>query len=90
MDATSASFSNTWFLSGLLIGAELESIARGADNRPVILAAAGGLSDLYKLALEIVVPPSTEWMQVSTERVDGAVIAAHARFLESKVAEEMK
>ena len=76
--------SNAWFLSGLLIGAELESIGRSADNRPVILAAAGGLSELYKMALEIVVPPSTEWMQVSPEQVERAVIAAHGLFLANR------
>ena len=77
---------NTWFLSGLLIGAELESVRRNAERRPVILGASGGLSNLYKLALEVVAPPTIQWIQLSPEIVEGAVIAAHAIFLESQSA----
>ena len=39
---------NTWFFSGLLIGAELESIGRAAGNRPVILGATHGLAELLE------------------------------------------
>jgi len=44
----------SWFFSGLLIGAELGSIGRSAENRPVILGVKRGFAELCGLALEIV------------------------------------
>ena len=46
---------NTWFFSGLLIGAELDHIGR---NGRVVLAATGRLSELYALALETIEVPA--------------------------------
>ena len=74
---------STWFMSGLLIGAELEGVGRNAGNWPVMLGATRGLSDLYKLALEIVAGPSTEWIQLPPDRAEQAVIAAHSIFLKN-------
>ena len=74
---------NTWFFSGLLIGAELDDISRNAENRPVILAATRGLSELYGLALEIVAGRATQWIQLPPEQVECAPIAAHALFLQN-------
>jgi 2-dehydro-3-deoxygalactonokinase len=75
---------NTWFFSGLLIGAELERIGRNAENRPVILAAARGLSEFYGLAMEMVAGPTLQWIQLPPEQVERATIAAHALFLQNK------
>ena len=75
---------NTWFFSGLLIGAELESIGRDAENRPVILGATRGLSELYGLALEMVAGRAAiQWIQLPPEQVEHATIAAHALFLQN-------
>jgi 2-dehydro-3-deoxygalactonokinase len=79
---------NTWFFSGLLIGAELEGIARTAKDRPVILAATSGLSELYGLALDVAAGGSNRWIRLPAERVGHAVIDAHALFLEKRAAED--
>jgi 2-dehydro-3-deoxygalactonokinase len=78
---------NTWFFSGLLIGAELENIGRNAENRPVILAATRGLSELYGLALGMVAGQVIDWIQLAPEQVERATIAAHAVFLENLTSE---
>jgi 2-dehydro-3-deoxygalactonokinase len=81
---------NTWFFSGLLIGAEFESIGRNAENRPVILAATRGLAELYGLALEMVAGRAIQWIRLSPEQVDQATIAAHALFLQNRTMDETK
>ena len=76
---------NTWFFSGLLIGAELESIGRDAGNRPVILGATRGFAELYGLALEMVAGcAAVQWIQLPPEQVEHAAIDAHALFLENR------
>ncbi|MCC6231420.1 MAG: 2-dehydro-3-deoxygalactonokinase [Verrucomicrobiales bacterium] len=42
---------NGWFLSGLLIGAEISGLAHGEHEGPVVLAGAAGLQSAYALAL---------------------------------------
>ena len=74
---------NTWFFSGLLIGAELEAIGRDAENRPVILAATRGLAELYGLALDMVAGRTVQWIRLPPEQVEHATIAAHALFLQN-------
>ena len=81
---------NTWFFSGLLIGAELESIGRAAGNRPVILGATHGLAELYGLALDTVVGRAIQRMQLPPEQVEHAAIAAHALFLQNRTVGEIK
>lgn len=44
--------SNTSFLSGLLIGAELDFVRQVEDSLPVVVAAGGGLRESYRLAAE--------------------------------------
>ena len=73
---------NTWFFSGLLIGAELESIRRDAENRPVILGATRGLAELYGLALDMIAGRTNQWIRLPPEQVEQATIAAHALFLQ--------
>src|SRR5262245_5257113 len=75
---------NTWFFSGLLIGAELENLSKNAESRPVILAAARGLSELYGLALRTVAGRAIHWIQLPPAQVVRATIAAHALFLQNK------
>ena len=43
---------NRWYLSGLLIGAELSGLARRGGETPILLAASEPLSSVYQLALE--------------------------------------
>ena len=72
---------NTWFFSGLLIGAELSGLAGQAGNGPVLLAAAPALAGPYARALEIIAGESVPWRQVPVEQVERATIAAHALLL---------
>lgn len=74
---------NTWFLSGLLIGAELASIDWHGEIGMVVLAAARALSRLYALALEIIAEGSAEWMQLPSDEVERATVTAHALFLQN-------
>lgn len=75
---------NTWFLSGLLIGAELAGLASNAVNGPVLLAAAPGLAGPYALALEIIAGESVPWRQLPVEQVERATNAAHALLLRNR------
>lgn len=71
---------NSWYLSGLLIGAELGSL-RGGDG-PVIVCAGGGFREIYGLAVEEV-SLDREHVLVDTEVVEQAVVRGHARLLEA-------
>jgi 2-dehydro-3-deoxygalactonokinase len=75
---------NTWFFSGLLIGAELADVGKNGRNRPVMLAATCGLSEYYGLALKMVTGAATERIELPPERVERAVISAHALFLRDR------
>jgi len=75
---------NTRFFSGVLIGAELESIGRGSETRPVILAATRGVAELYGLALKIITDPARKSVQLAPEQVERAAITAHALFLQNR------
>ena len=75
---------NTWFFSGILIGAELADINRNAGNRPVIVAATRGLSELYALAMGSIAGSTTEWIQLPPEQVGRAVTDGHALILKSQ------
>jgi 2-dehydro-3-deoxygalactonokinase len=81
--------SNTWFFSGLLIGAELASVCANADRRPVILAAASGLSELYSLAMAAIVGETIEWIQLRPEQVERATIIGHSLFLRNRCHREV-
>jgi 2-dehydro-3-deoxygalactonokinase len=76
---------NTWFFSGLLIGAELTEVANNAGAVTIILAAGSGLSDLYALALQVL-QGSTQWLQIPPKQVERAVVRAHALFLKRRLA----
>ena len=78
------SANNTWFMSGLLIGAEIERTGHRTGHS-VILAATGGLSDLYSLALDTVAGSTIEWIRLPPEQVEQATVEAHAMFLRSRV-----
>lgn len=73
---------NTWFFSGLLIGAELSGLANHTQPGPVLLAAASELAGPYALALEIIAGDTMPWTQVPVGSVDRATIAAHALWLQ--------
>jgi 2-dehydro-3-deoxygalactonokinase len=68
---------NTWFLSGLLIGAEVADISCVVKDRPVVLAAARELSEPYAVALKTL-HPAARWVQLAPEAVENAIISAHA------------
>jgi 2-dehydro-3-deoxygalactonokinase len=75
---------NTWFFSGLLIGAELSEISSHAEKRPIILAATHGLSALYALALEMIAGQSIQWIKLPPEQMETSTVSAHALFLKAK------
>jgi len=66
---------NTSYLSGLLIGAELRELSACA---PIILAGAGVFARLYLTALDRMNMPC---VQLSSDEVDHATVAAHALIL---------
>ncbi|MEM9326583.1 MAG: 2-dehydro-3-deoxygalactonokinase [Bacteroidota bacterium] len=69
---------NYFYLSGLLIGDELRSIAR--DPRPVFLAASKPLDQLYLTALAEVIDDN-QIHCIHPEAVEQALILAHAKIL---------
>jgi 2-dehydro-3-deoxygalactonokinase len=81
--------SNTWFFSGLLIGAELASVCANAGSRPVILAATRALSELYGLALAAIAGKTVEWIQLAPEQVERATIIGHSLFLRNRCNREV-
>ncbi len=76
--------SNTWFFSGLLIGAELASVCKNEGDRPVILAAARGLAELYGLALAAIAGKTIAWSQLPAGQVERATIIGHSLFLQNR------
>jgi 2-dehydro-3-deoxygalactonokinase len=74
---------NTWFFSGLLLGAELAALPGDAERPPILLAAGQGLAGLYSLALNTVLGPA-KWIQVPAAQVEYATIAAHALLLRNR------
>jgi 2-keto-3-deoxy-galactonokinase len=79
---------NTWFFSGLLIGAEVASLGDHAEKRPVVIAAARHLSELYALALEAMADPAVKWTCLPPEKVEQATTTAHAVFLRNRSARD--
>jgi len=76
---------NTWFFSGLLIGAEIFSLRDSARNFPVILGATRGVSDLYSVALEVIADARIKWIRFPPEQAERATVAAHALCLRNRV-----
>ncbi len=72
---------NSWFFSGLLIGAELTGLSTGAGQPRIILAATSGLAEPYALALDIIVGNASRWIQLPADQVEQTVTKAHALFL---------
>ncbi len=70
---------NAAFLSGALIGGELVEATRGGLR--IVIAAAGPLGDLYRVALEKMAPPGLVWSQLTGTLLDDATVAAHAAIL---------
>ena len=75
---------NTSFFSGLLIGAELRHLADTSDDSPVLLGAAGRLSEAYAAALEVLLGKSRPWLQIPREHVERASLAGHALVLRKR------
>jgi 2-dehydro-3-deoxygalactonokinase len=75
---------NTAFFSGLLIGSELRHLLNESVQAPVILAAAGHLSDLYATALDVSLGLSRPWQRLSPEQVEHATAAGQAIFLRNR------
>jgi 2-dehydro-3-deoxygalactonokinase len=69
---------NTWFLSGLLIGAELTEVCRSVTDRPIILAAPAQFSELYSLASRTIASTTTQYIVVPPNELEAALVTAHA------------
>jgi len=74
---------NTWFLSGLLIGAELDDLGKRRPVRRVLLGGAAPLRRLYARVLSAAGPLVFHWEELPDPLVDTAVPRAHSVFLES-------
>jgi 2-dehydro-3-deoxygalactonokinase len=75
---------NTYYLSGLLIGSELQSLSKG-DDAPIILCSSSHLHDFYRYGLEVLGLLSRTSM-LSSGMTERATLAGHA-FLLSKTKE---
>ena len=76
---------NTWFLSGLLIGAELEHLERNAEDRPVLLAATSAFAEVYSLALQTA-GSRVKLIVLPAEEVERSTVTTHALFLQNRMA----
>jgi 2-dehydro-3-deoxygalactonokinase len=72
---------NAWFLSGILIGAELADSARRIPKRRVLIAGAKPLRSLYAQAMRLM--EGWSWHECSDRAVELAVPTAHRLFLEN-------
>lgn len=75
---------NTWFFSGLLIGAEIAALREEGDS-PVLLAAGGNVAGLYRTAIELVLENSRRWVEIPASTVERATIQAHRLLLQNKM-----
>src|SRR5262249_19174715 len=71
---------NAWFLSGLLLGAEISDSAKRFEGAPILLGGTSHLRKLYARALSRLQIRS--WKEFSDAAVEQAVPTAHAIFLE--------
>jgi 2-dehydro-3-deoxygalactonokinase len=67
---------NRWFLSGVLIGAEMMDLANAAFTEPILLAATESLSSPYQLALETI-GLGKRLTVVDPAEVEGASVRGH-------------
>jgi len=74
---------NGWFLSGVLIGAELAELAAAHPDRHIYVAGAGPFGALYAKALRALeIKPAT---LLPAARVERAAALGHAIFLQTRV-----
>ncbi len=80
-----ANAGNGWFLSGLLIGAELDGLSRSDDSLPILLGGAPSVQTAYAFAFE-----RRGWnhrlRRVPPEIAEHAIIHAHAALLRRVIA----
>jgi 2-dehydro-3-deoxygalactonokinase len=72
---------NTWFLSGLLIGAELRDLTERCTGDKILIAGASRIRRLYARAMGAF---DTNWQELSDQVLENAVPRAHARFLQQR------
>jgi 2-dehydro-3-deoxygalactonokinase len=70
---------NAWFLSGVLIGAEIADSSRRFPKKRFLLGGTKALRELYAKAMHSL--DTWSWHQFDESRVDKAVPTAHALFL---------
>lgn len=80
LDGRSAS-DNTWFLSGVLIGAELRDVA--ADGKRVLLAGQGILGDLYGTAFQTLMRGAGKMTRLEPSLMERAALLGHSLFLQN-------
>jgi 2-dehydro-3-deoxygalactonokinase len=72
---------NNWFLSGVLIGAELLDLLDYSAHSPIYLAGTGRVGELYVRAMTGINPEETRWFTIPQTKVERAVSVGHAIFL---------
>ncbi|HEV8543178.1 MAG TPA: 2-dehydro-3-deoxygalactonokinase [Verrucomicrobiae bacterium] len=78
---------NSWFLSGVLIGAELQDLLAKRSGLPVLLAGVNHLRRLYARAMRILTPSGAGiWRELPAERIQNAVALGHRLFLAQRKA----
>lgn len=74
---------NAYYLSGLLIGAELSYLADSQDSRQIVICGEKALSDLYQLALEAM-DLTKRLARVPADFVERSTVAGQIRIFESQ------
>jgi len=75
---------NRWFLSGLLICAEVADLATQSENYPILISASPTIGQLYQLALERVAPHA-EVTLVSEDFFARAAVLGHSAWLRQQM-----
>lgn len=75
---------SAWFLSGILIGAELHEIDHSGARAPVILAATEQFSEPYWTALQMVSDGRIACLRLTPAQTGRATISAHALFMKTQ------
>lgn len=74
---------NADFLSGILIGSELRSLAADSGGM-ILLGGVPRLRERYAIAMEVLEPERKRWSELAPELMELAVARAHALFLKNR------
>jgi len=75
---------NAWFLSGLLIGSEINELLGVGKSIPVLIGGARHLRELYVRTLKSFGGDLLQWEEFSNDRLQSAIPRAHELFLKQR------